>query len=107
MANLTEFIVVTGAKRTIEYAVRNDGSIPAYEFVKGLLKKSEHAERDILARFAHIAANSEIGAPEGIFKKERGEFSTFKYTCEQEFVRLPCFRYGNSWIVTHGFTKIK
>ncbi len=39
------------------------------------------------------------------FKKEMGDFSAFRHEINNLQYRFPCFRIGNSWIITHGFIK--
>jgi hypothetical protein len=91
----------------VEYAVVQDGSMPAWDYIQGLLKIVESAETDILARFSHVAQNGEVNVSENIFKHERDEIWAFKYKIRGDHHRLPCFRYKNRWFVTHGFKKIR
>ena len=94
MANRPENIIVAGLKRTIEYAVLDDGSMPAKEFIDSLLQTSPHAETDILARFRHIADGGEANATDQMFKRERDPFSAFKCKVAGQFVRRPVFGAG-------------
>ena len=64
-----------------------------------------------MAFFKHLADNGEDRLDKHLFRKEKNSFSTFKRTsrCSPQggkgLIRLPCFRIGNRWILTHGFWK--
>ena len=102
-------IAAKGRKRIIEYAIRKDGSMPAKEFLDGLDKRDRNHLR---ARFQHLADGGEQEMNnDQVFKAERPPFWTFKRKSKNSpkggdgMIRIPCFRIGNRWILTHGFWK--
>ena len=102
MASSDEHIAVRVGNRTVEYAVRSDGKMPAKEFVESLPPKTKQR---ILASFHHVASTAGRGVSPKIFQHERDELWTFKCKDQKRRIRLPCFRRGDRWIVTHGFIK--
>jgi hypothetical protein len=111
-------IVTRGRMRTVEYAVRKDGTVPAKTFFD-LLDKRDKAY--LLARFQILVNDGDHGiGNEGIFKREReypkdigiqGHLWAFKKKTYKRpgggkgMIRIPCFLYQSRWILTHGFWK--
>jgi hypothetical protein len=102
MASPDEHIAVRVGNRTVEYAVRSNGMMPAKEFVESLPSKTRLR---ILASFHHVASTAGRGVSPRIFQHERDEIWTFKCKDQKRRIRLPCFRRDDRWIVTHGFVK--
>ncbi len=111
MADKTTRIAATGRVRTVEYAVRLDGTLPARAFLFEELHKDDR--NALLALFVHVANNGEMGVNnDRLVKQERPPFWTFKCNkCKRsndkgwKRIRLPFFRHGNRIIITHGFWK--
>jgi len=109
MAKDDTSIVTAGRMRTIEYAVRTDGSMPARVFLDSLhVRDRQH----LMGRFQHLADGGEqVMNNQAVFKKERPPFFAFKRRSKHSprggegMIRIPCFRIGNRWILTHGFWK--
>jgi hypothetical protein len=102
MVNPDENVAVRYGDRTVEYAIRAGGSMPAREFVLSLPRQTQQR---ILAMFCHVLVTGGKGVPPVIFKHEQDEIWTFKCKENKRRLRLPCFQYKNRWIVTHGFVK--
>ncbi len=102
MANRDEHIAVRVGNWVVEYAIRQDGTMPAKDFVNSL---DPSVKDRILAAFRHVAQTGGRGVPPQVFKHERDELWAFKCKHEKRRIRLPCFRRNNRWIVTHGFFK--
>jgi len=68
MARPADNIAVSGRKGLVEYAVLDDGTMPAKDYIEGF---SSDALTKILARFKHVADNGEINVSDKIFKHER------------------------------------
>lgn len=90
-------IVACGSLRTIEYAVRADGSMPAKEFVEGL---DVADQMKLIALFCRMARKGSI-SNQLQFKKIRGPIFEFK----KQQMRVFCFREGNRWLLTNGYKK--
>jgi len=108
-------IVAEGARRTVEYAVRDDETMPAWGFIKSLEAREKAAVQAFLRHLADVGE-------EGIHNKKRfrrerdaiwavkrratkGKRGESKEKRASSLIRLPCFRDGNRWILTHGFWK--
>ena len=109
MAGDEKHIIVDGDMRIVEYAVCSDGSMPAAVFVNSLDRKDQAM---LFKFFQHLANAGERGFRNTErFKQERGELYTFRHTTRLgpkhgvQRLRLPCFRFDNRWIITHGFWK--
>src|SRR4051812_15371928 len=89
-------------KRSVEYAIRNDGTCPAEEFILGLTPR---LQTRLLALFDHMAREGETNISGKLFRNEEGEFHAFASESERGHVRLPCFQVHDRWIITHGFIK--
>ncbi len=90
-------IAVVGPKRTIAFAVRANGSMPAKEFYESL---DESQKRQVAVLFERMANEGVIRNREQ-FKKVRGEIFEFK----RFQIRIGCFPVGRTWVLTHGFIK--
>jgi len=112
-------IVVRGRRRIIEYAVREDGSMPAKVFFDNLHHRDQAW---LLARFRLLAEQGDRAiSNEGVFRREReipkdvkgisGWLWTFKKETKKRpgggrgLIRIPCFLVQHRWILTHGFWK--
>lgn len=101
-------IVVRGRMRTIEYAVRADGSMPAKAFLDSL---SQRDRANLMALFTHVAENGEEHLSKGVFRREKKPFYAFKRKSNlgpeggKGLIRIPCFRVEQRVILTHGFWK--
>ncbi len=94
-------IAERGAQRTIEYAVRADGTSPAREFVEGLAIPDQMK----LARlFKRLADDGQIRDGEK-FKRLERDIWEFKIRTRDTGARVPCFADGKAWVLTHGFLK--
>jgi len=90
-------IVARGEWGTIEYAVRDNGTRPAEEF----LRSRDPSDRAKLAAlFRRLADFGRIDNRQK-FKKVDGEI--FEFKCFQ--IRIGCFQQGRTWFLTHGFVK--
>lgn len=119
MCDADTHIVVVGKRRTVEYAVRDDGSKPAKDFLDALEAKEKAA---VVALLSHLAEVGEEGFHNRKrFRQERPPIWAIKRKAAQgkkekskkkskekrasRLIRLPCFRDGDRWIITHGFWK--
>lgn len=85
---------------TVEYAVRQNGSMPAKAFVDSLIISERSKISHPLARLATsgFIFNTQKfrkikGIKESIFEIKSGH------------IRVLCFQKGNSWVLTNGFCK--
>lgn len=92
-------IAVQGAMRTIEYAVRADGSMPAKVFIESLII----AEQSMLAALFKRMADCGTVPNREQFKQVRDKVFEFK----KHQIRVFCFRVGNTWVLTNGYKKKK
>ena len=90
-------IVVYGNQRTIEYAIRTNGSMPAMEFVEGL---SDSDQTKMAVLFDRMAQHGNAPNPKQ-FKPVRGKIFEFK----KHQIRVFCFRKGDRWLLTNGYKK--
>ena len=90
-------IVVRGNQRTIEYAIRTNGSMPAKEFIESL---DESDQRKMAALFDRMAQHGNAPNPTQ-FKPVRGKIFEFK----KHQIRVFCFRKDDRWILTNGYKK--
>ena len=90
-------IVVRGNLRTIEYAIRANGSMPAKEFIEGL---SEPDQAKILVLFRRMAEKGDLPNREQ-FKLVKGKIFEFK----KQQIRVFCFRKEERWLLTNGYKK--
>lgn len=92
-------MVARGTLLTVTCAVLPDRRSPAKEFLDGL---DEGDLAKLTSLFQRMADEGKIWNREQ-FKKLEGpifEFKSFK-------IRMPCFRSGCQWVLTHGFWKKK
>lgn len=92
-------IVVRGNQRTIEYAIRTNGSMPAKEFIESL---DDSDQRKMAALFDRMAQHGTVPNPKQ-FKFVRGKIFEFK----KHRIRVFCFRKGDRWLLTNGYPKKK
>lgn len=97
MRGATDQIVVSGSARTIVYAVREGGEMPAKAFYDSL---SDTDKTKILALFKRMADHGQIHNRRR-FKKLRG--STYEFKCGQ--IRVACFQEGRNWVLASGIRK--
>lgn len=98
-ADRPDTVVVRGPARTIEYAVRSDGSMPAKEFIEGL---GDSNQRKLATLFKRMADHGTVPNSQQ-FKKVRDRVFEFK----KHQMRVFCFREGDSWLLTNGYKKKK
>ena len=82
---------------SIRYAVRRNGKMPAKEFIESL---DSQARIKLEVLFERMAEYGQIRSKQK-FRHLDGKIWEFK----SDQNRVLCFRHGNSWILTHGFTK--
>jgi len=113
-------VIICGRQRTVEFAVRKDGTSPAKEFFDNL-DRSDSAH--LLAWFKKLAQDGEANLrfAKKLFKCEKelpknitiipGHLWTFKRETRKRpgggkgMIRIPCFQYQRRWILMHGFWK--
>lgn len=91
-------VVCRGARCTIEYAVRRNGTVPARDFIEQELTVPERAR--LFALFQYLADSGRNTNPQQ-FKKLEGRLWEFK----RHQIRVACFQDGNRWILVSGFRK--
>ncbi len=93
-------IAYRGARFTIEFAIRTDGSVPAFHFFDDA---QERWQARLLVLFKMMGDTGRISSQEQ-FRKLAGEFFEFKAFQN----RMPCyFRPDKRVVITHGFIKKK
>ena len=93
----SQLLVATGDWGQVRYAVRQNGTCPARDFIDQL---SDSDRAKLAALFDRMAAVGQIRNREK-FKKVEGaifEFKSFQ-------IRIGCFQHGRVWFLTHGFQK--
>lgn len=96
-ADKPDVVVHKGNLRTIEYAVRANGSMPAKVFIEGL---DESDQRKIAVLFRRMGEHGSVPNREQ-FKSVGDEIFEFK----KHQVRVFCFRKENRWLLTNGYKK--
>lgn len=93
----------------MEYAVRDDGTMPAKRFLETLPGPDRAF---FLVRFQRLADVGErMMNNSAVFKHERENIWCFRRTTKSSpeggkgLIRFVCFRLANRWILTHGFWK--
>ncbi len=81
----------------IAAAVRRDGSSPAVGFIRNL---DDQDRAKVFGLFRMLNPRGELRNREK-FKKIDGKLFEFK----SHQIRIPCFRVGSIWVLTHGFIK--
>jgi hypothetical protein len=119
MAKDDDHIVVYGRKRTIEFAVRGNGDMPAKVFYD-LLDRRDRAR--LYSWFVHIVNEDEeekikpsVFGPEAEFPQDvnggNGKLWAFKGRTHRRpgggkgMFRIGCFRVRDRWILLDGFWK--
>ena len=90
-------VAVHGRERTIQYAIRGNGSMPAKKFIEGL-SAGEQAKVAVL--FKKMAGTARIWNTTQ-YKKVEGNIWEFK----RHQIRVMCFQVGKRLVLTHGFRK--
>lgn len=90
-------VLARGGKLTIVCARRANGSSPAREFIESL---DMGDQGKLFAMFQRMADVGQISNRQK-FKKLDGKIFEFK----SYQIRMPCFRDGLQWVITHGFVK--
>ena len=85
------------------FALRTTGTSPGYEFLEQLNAEEPRQYRKLLGLFLWLGDHGWINNRERFKPIENTEFFEFK----NGQVRMPCYRVGNSFIITHGFIKKK
>ena len=93
--------VVLGAAWTVEYAVDAKGNSPARDFVEALPPDELAKIARLFQWLADLALGDRVN-PEK-FKQLEGKIHELK----SYQIRIPCFRDGRCWVLTHGFRKKK
>jgi len=105
-------VIASGASRTVEFVVRQNGACPGREFLDGEcenIREGSKNKPESTARakfeflFQRMADYGDVSPKR--FKKEMGKFYAFVNEVRNQLVRFPCFQDGSKWIVTHGFIK--
>lgn len=93
-------IAYRGVRFSIEYAIRNDNSVPAQDYFHGL---ETRWQARLLTLYQRLGDTGRISNTEQ-FNKFADEFFEFKAFQ----VRMPCyFRSDKRVVITHGFFKKK
>jgi len=90
--------LVKGPCAIVAYARRTSGGRPAKDFIEDL-EKSDQAK--LAKSFLYIACIGRINNPER-FRKLRRKIYEFKVHPK---IRILCFQFGKTWLLTHGFKK--
>ena len=90
-------VACRGQARRIVYAVTPAGS-PGLDFVNGLDARNK---AKVVKLFQMLGDRGEIHNKEHFKPIEGTKFCEFK----SHQIRLPCYRDGLFWIITHGFIK--
>lgn len=94
------FVAYRGIRFTIEYAIRNDGSVPAWDFFDAAQIRWQ---AQLIVLFKLLGDAGQIRNREKFRQLAEGfyEFKAFQ-------IRMPCyFRSDKRVVITHGFTKKK
>ena len=97
---MADNVAYRGVRFTVVYAIRNDESLPALAFFRGL---DPQWQGRFLTLFTRLGDTGRISNPEQFskFGEDFWEFKAFRY-------RMPCYyREGKLVVVTHGFVKKK
>lgn len=99
MSTSPRFPIYIGRLRTFAYAIDAAGKCPAREFLEGSCPASE--VKRVLHTAKVVAEHGEAAPKEEAFRFETGNLSAIK----GRQARVPCFRVGDVWYLTHGFIK--
>jgi hypothetical protein len=109
-------IVAKGVNGVVEFAIDARGRSRARTFLDGLPEElgasknpnkqgiGDKAKAKFLALFKEMVDAGEI-RKESKFGKESGGIYAFKYEIVNHLIRIPCFQFKGSWVLTHGFYK--
>lgn len=96
----TSDLAAWGPNSSVRYAKDSKARMHAAEFLKTVAPAKD--ARRLRHWFQVMANDGRIQNPQA-FKHERGPMFAFKaFEC-----RVPCFRTGSAWFLTHGFLKKK
>ena len=95
-------LAVPAGRFRVEYAVDEEGKMPAKEFLDSL---GPATKARFLASFSHFSHNGPQGMTDKMFCQEREDIHAFKCKEKKLRLRIPCFRHGDCWKLTHGFVK--
>jgi len=97
-----QLVVPAGLAGTVEFAIRQSGTMPARDFLLGL---GDDAAR-FLTLFQEMADLGHVLNP-ARFSQEDRKIYAFKHRPARtnRQVRFPCFQVGDRWLLTHGFFK--
>ncbi len=93
-------VAKTGACLEIRYAIKENGKMPAKEFVDDSLSIDERVK--VFKLFKVMVDAGKI-RNKSKFRSEGDGIFAFK----ANQIRIPCFSDGIDWVVTHGFIKKK
>jgi hypothetical protein len=105
-------VVASGAKCSVEFVVKANGTCPANEFLandceaireKGKDSPQSTARAKFMFLFDQMARYGTLSRKR--FKKEMGSLYAFSHEVSNIQIRFPCFRDGTKWVTTHGFRK--
>jgi hypothetical protein len=96
------YIIHSGPNYPVVCAVRENGNSPAKEFIEQLEAQDKNVLRQFMVLFDRIGREGRIFNKQQ-FRHEQGEIWSFK----KDQHRLPCYRDGKCFVVTHGFVKKK
>ena len=88
-----------GKVLAVEFAIRINGESPASDFYDEL---DDRDKAKLLKLFETIGEHGQIRNKEK-FKHIEGTNNFFVFKSFQ--IRMPCFRFGYSFVVTHGYIK--
>lgn len=100
--NKGRFVVHRGNRFSVVCAVRLNGNSPAKDFLEELERLNKPKLRQIGVQFLKIGQFGHITSKEH-YRHEQAEIWSLK----SHQHRLPCFRDGNDFVLTHGFVKKK
>ena len=92
-------LVAHGRQRDVVYAIRNNGQMPARDFLDGL--QPAHKAR-FLAYFRHLCNTGRL-ATNRLKKLETAKGVAWEFRDPKW--RIGAFQHGRQWVLTHGFPK--
>jgi hypothetical protein len=105
MADSDDSSLICEGRMRIEFAVRDDKSMPAKEYLDSL---NPSDRLNVVAYLQQLADSPDgmIHNQPKIFKRENETFFALKRRGLQgRRIRIVLFRHGRRWILTHGFDK--
>lgn len=94
-------LIASGVWGSVVCLVRENGNCPTEDFLDELRQDAD-AFANCMALFDEMAQNGQVGARN--HGREQVEFS-FKIEINRRQFRFPCFRDGNTWVISFGFQK--